>query len=78
MQMAEDRKILEASEEERRAVLAELGWGASRAWSDVASDPEANEAGAELYREMVRRTVDDRKSPNRSRPGASRSAASAR
>jgi len=56
---AEDRKILEATEEEKLAVLDELGWGASRAWSDVAFDPEANEAGAELYRAMVRRTVHD-------------------
>jgi cyclohexanone monooxygenase len=59
MQMAEDRKILEATEEERMAVLERLGFGASRAWSDLATNPEANEVGAELYRIMVRRTVHD-------------------
>ena len=40
-------------------MLDELGWAASRAWSDVLRDLEANEVGAELYREMVRRIVDD-------------------
>ncbi len=59
MQGPEDRRILDATEAERIEVLEQLGWGASRAWSDVALDPEANEAGAELYREMVRRTVTD-------------------
>jgi len=54
-----DVKILEASEEERRAAVDELGWAACRAWSDVLSDLEANEAGAELYREMVKRVVVD-------------------
>ena len=59
MQMAEDRRILETTEEERLAVLEELQWGASRVWSDALVDPEANEAACELYREMVRRTVHD-------------------
>jgi cyclohexanone monooxygenase len=59
LQMPGDRPILEATEEERQAMLDERGFDASRAWSDVARDPEANELGAELYREMVRRTVDD-------------------
>jgi len=54
-----DVKILEASEEERRAAVDELGWAACRAWSDVLSDLDANEAGADLYREMVRRVVVD-------------------
>ena len=40
-------------------MLDERGFDASRAWSDVATNPEANELGAELYREMVRRTVKD-------------------
>jgi cyclohexanone monooxygenase len=40
-------------------MLEERGFDASRAWSDVATNPEANELGAELYREMVRRTVED-------------------
>ena len=46
----------------RRSALAavdELGWAACRAWSDVLRDLEANELGAELYREMVRRVIDD-------------------
>ena len=52
-------KILEASEEERLAAVDELGWAACRSWSDVLSDYDANEAGAELFREMVRRVIDD-------------------
>ena len=40
-------------------MLDERGFDASRAWSDVATDPEANELGCELFREMVRRTVHD-------------------
>ena len=54
-----EKPILEATEAERLAMLDERGFDASRAWSDVAIDPEANELGAELYREMVRRTVVD-------------------
>jgi cyclohexanone monooxygenase len=54
-----DVAILEATPEERAAAIDELGWAASRAWSDVLADLEANEAGAELYREMVRRVVED-------------------
>jgi cyclohexanone monooxygenase len=54
-----DTPILDATEEERLAMLDERGWDASRAWSDVAVDPDANEAGAELYRAMVQRTVTD-------------------
>jgi cation diffusion facilitator CzcD-associated flavoprotein CzcO len=53
------RRILETPVEERLALVDQLGWGASRAWADVQSDPEANEAGVELYREMIRRTVKD-------------------
>ena len=54
-----NRPILEATEAERLAMLDERGFDASRAWSDVASNPDANELGADLYREMVRRTVND-------------------
>lgn len=54
-----DVAILDASPEERLAAVDELGWAACRAWSDVLSDLEANEAGAELFREMVRRVIDD-------------------
>jgi cyclohexanone monooxygenase len=54
-----DVAILEATPEARLAAVDELGWAACRAWSDVLSDLDANEAGADLYREMVRRVVDD-------------------
>jgi len=54
-----DTPILEATEAERLAMLEERGFDASRSWSDTATNPEANELAAELYREMVRRTVDD-------------------
>jgi cyclohexanone monooxygenase len=54
-----DVAILDATPAERLAAVDELGWAACRAWSDVLSDLEANEAGAELYREMLRRVVDD-------------------
>ena len=50
-----DVAILDATEEERVAAVDELGWAACRAWSDVLRDYEANELGAELYREMIRR-----------------------
>ncbi len=59
LQMPGDTSILEATEAERLAMLDERGFDASRAWSDVATDPAANELGADLYREMVRRTVHD-------------------
>jgi cyclohexanone monooxygenase len=54
-----DKPILESTEAQRLAMLEEKGFDASRAWSDVARNPEANELGAELYREMIRRTVED-------------------
>ncbi len=57
MQGPEARKILEATEEEREAVLETLGWGASRAWSDIYVDEEANAIAREMYRTMVERTV---------------------
>jgi cyclohexanone monooxygenase len=59
LQAPGDKAILETTEAERLAMLDERGFDASRAWSDVATNPEANELGAELYREMVRRTVTD-------------------
>jgi len=54
-----DVAILEATPEERFAAVDELGWAACRAWSDVLRDTEANELGAELYREMIRRVIED-------------------
>lgn len=59
LQMAEDRTIADSTPEERAEVLERLGWGASRAWTDTISNRDANEMACELYREMVRRTVDD-------------------
>ena len=53
------RKILETPEEERLAVLAELGWGAPGAWSDVMFDLEANRAGTELYAHLIKDIVAD-------------------
>lgn len=53
-------KILESTEEERSAVLEELGWGACRAWSDINTNIRANDLAVDLYREMVQRTVKDR------------------
>ncbi len=57
--MPRDVAILEASPDERLAAVDELGWAACRAWNDVLRDLDANEAGADLYREMVRRVIDD-------------------
>jgi cyclohexanone monooxygenase len=59
LQLPGDKPILESTEEERMAMLDERGFDASRAWSDVSSNPQANDMGADLYREMVRRTVND-------------------
>ncbi len=53
------RKILETPPEERLAVLDELGFWGARAWADVTVDLDANEASAEMFREMIRRTVSD-------------------
>ena len=54
-----EKAILEATEEERLAMLEEHGFDASRKWSDTATNAEANELACELYREMIRRTVHD-------------------
>lgn len=53
------RRILDLSEPERRAALDQLGFGAVRVFSDVATDYEANEVACELYREQIRRVIDD-------------------
>ncbi len=53
------RPILEATEEERLATVDERGWAACRAWSDVSSISTPTSSAADLYREMVRRVVDD-------------------
>jgi cation diffusion facilitator CzcD-associated flavoprotein CzcO len=52
-------KLREASAEDRKAAVAEFGWGACRAWSDVTTDPVANEIAVEMYRDMIRGVIDD-------------------
>jgi cyclohexanone monooxygenase len=54
-----ERKILETPWEEQLEVLDQQGFWAARAWADVLVDLDANEAGAELFREMIRRVVRD-------------------
>ena len=73
-----DVAILEATPEERLTAVDELGWAACRAWNDVLTDLEANELGAELFREMVRRVVDDPATADGLSPRSSPSAASVR
>ena len=53
-------KILETSIDDRRAKIDELGWGAPWAWADIMVDTAANDAGVELYAELVRAAVHDR------------------
>jgi cation diffusion facilitator CzcD-associated flavoprotein CzcO len=55
----DDRRILESTEAEREAALEEHGFSACRIWSDTARDLDANEMAVELFREMIRRTVED-------------------
>ena len=55
----EAEKILDAPTEARMSKIDELGWGAPWAWSDVMLDMEANQAGVELYGELIRRHVKD-------------------
>jgi cyclohexanone monooxygenase len=55
----DDRKILESTPDEREAVLQEHGFSACRIWSDTAKDLDANEMAVELFREMIRRTIND-------------------
>ncbi|HEY7270292.1 MAG TPA: NAD(P)/FAD-dependent oxidoreductase, partial [Dehalococcoidia bacterium] len=52
-------KIMETTAEERMKMVDERGWMASRLFSDAQSNLEANELAVEMYREMIRRTVDD-------------------
>lgn len=54
-----EHPIAETTEEERLTKLEELGFSASRVWSDLSSDPEANEMACELYRMAIRRVVTD-------------------
>ena len=60
MQFAiEGKEILRSTPDEREAALDEHGFSACRIWSDAGRDLEANEQAVELFREMVRRTVQD-------------------
>jgi len=54
-----DQLILEASPEQRIAVLDTAEWGAPYQWADVFVDPDANTLAVQLYAEMIRRTVRD-------------------
>ncbi len=56
---SDERRILESTPEEREAALEEHGFSACRIWTDTATDLDANEMAVELFREMVRRTIDD-------------------
>jgi cyclohexanone monooxygenase len=51
--------LASATLEERQAAIDELGLNAARAWSDVLSDPAANEIACDLYAQVVRELVHD-------------------
>ncbi len=51
--------ILETSEEERLRMLDEYGFGAILKFADIGLDMNANELACEMYREQVRRLVED-------------------
>lgn len=51
--------ILETTEAERLAALDEEGFLAMRRYIDVNTDLEANELACDMYREQVRRIIDD-------------------
>ena len=53
------RNIRDTSWEEQLAVIDQQGFWGARAWADALVDLEANEMSAELFREMIRRTVHD-------------------
>jgi cyclohexanone monooxygenase len=52
-------QLLELSEEEREEAVEQLGFSVTRSFTDVRTDPEANEMAAEMYREAIRRYIDD-------------------
>jgi cyclohexanone monooxygenase len=53
------RHILDSTQEEREEALEKFGFEAIRQYEDVQLDPQANEMACEMYREMVRRVIDD-------------------
>jgi len=54
-----NKRILDSTPEERETALAEHGFSAARIWADSAKDLDANAMAVELFREMVRRTIND-------------------
>ncbi len=52
-------KIMDLTEEERRAALDQHGFAVTRMFADVPTNMEANSVARELYGEMVRRVVKD-------------------
>jgi cyclohexanone monooxygenase len=54
-----ERKILDTPWDEQLDVIDREGFWGARSWGDVLVDLDANEAGAELFREMLRRTIED-------------------
>ena len=52
-------RILEATDAEKQAALDRFGFAAAAAYADVRTDPEANEAACELYRDRLREVIDD-------------------
>ncbi len=51
--------IMETSAEQRQAALDERGFAAIRRYLDVNFNPEANELACEMYREQIKRIIDD-------------------
>ncbi|MDA1076370.1 MAG: NAD(P)/FAD-dependent oxidoreductase [Proteobacteria bacterium] len=51
--------ILQTSPEDRVRALDELGFEALRQYNDLALNPQANELACDMYREQVRRVVND-------------------
>ena len=51
--------LLDVTPAERKAAIDELGLNAARAWSDVFTDPAANDLACDMYAEVVRGLVQD-------------------
>ena len=65
---APTESILETTVEQRMAALDEDGFAALRRYGDVNTNLEANELGCEMYREQVRRIIDDSDTAERLMP----------
>lgn len=55
----DERPILQSTPEERESMLQQHGVSACRVWTDTATNLDANEMAVELFREGIRRVVDD-------------------